>query len=41
MPNPPKVVIADYDFGDVEIETSILKKAGARVVALQANTKFR
>ena len=32
----PKVVITDYDYGNVYIETEILEKAGARVVALQA-----
>jgi D-3-phosphoglycerate dehydrogenase len=34
--NRPKVVITDYDYGNVDIETEILEKAGARVVALQA-----
>ena len=32
----PKVVIADYDFGDVEIERNILEDVGAEVVALQS-----
>lgn len=32
----PKVVITDYDFGDVGIETEILQAAGAEVIALQA-----
>lgn len=32
----PKVVITDYDFGDVDVETEILKAAGAEVMALQA-----
>lgn len=32
----PKVVITDYDFGDVDVETEILKAAGAEVIALQA-----
>ncbi|TNF20291.1 MAG: C-terminal binding protein [Rhodobacteraceae bacterium] len=32
----PKVVITDYDFGDVDIERGILEAAGAEVVALQA-----
>lgn len=32
----PKVVITDYDYGDVAIERAILERAGARVVALQA-----
>lgn len=32
----PKVVITDYDFGDVDVETQILEAAGAEVIALQA-----
>ncbi|RYG89456.1 C-terminal binding protein [Loktanella sp. IMCC34160] len=32
----PLVVITDYDFDDVSVETEILKAAGAEVVALQA-----
>ncbi|WP_424974405.1 C-terminal binding protein [Dinoroseobacter sp. S124A] len=32
----PKVVITDYDFGDVSVETEILESAGAEVIALQA-----
>ncbi len=32
----PLVVITDYDFGDVSVETEILEAAGAEVVALQA-----
>ncbi|WP_254446734.1 C-terminal binding protein [Ruegeria sp. HKCCD8929] len=32
----PKVVITDYDFGDVDVETEILEAAGAEVIALQA-----
>jgi len=39
MFNRPKVVITDYDYGDVEIETAILQAAGARVVALQAKVE--
>jgi D-3-phosphoglycerate dehydrogenase len=35
----PKVVITDYDFGDVEIERTILEEAGAHVVALQAKSE--
>lgn len=35
----PKVVIADYDYGDIEIERAILEAAGAEVVALQAKTE--
>jgi D-3-phosphoglycerate dehydrogenase / 2-oxoglutarate reductase len=30
-----KVVIADYDYGNVDVERAILEAAGARVVALQ------
>lgn len=32
----PKVVITDYDFGDVSVEKEILEAAGAEVIALQA-----
>lgn len=32
----PKVVITDYDFGDVSVEAEILEAAGAEVIALQA-----
>ncbi|WP_372580702.1 C-terminal binding protein [Ruegeria hyattellae] len=32
----PKVVITDYDFGDVAVESEILEAAGAEVIALQA-----
>ncbi|WP_299792967.1 C-terminal binding protein [uncultured Marivita sp.] len=35
----PKVVITDYDFGDVAIETEILEAAGAEVIALQAKNQ--
>lgn len=31
-----KVVITDYDYGNVDVERAILEAAGARVVALQA-----
>ena len=34
-----KVVITDYDYGDVDIERAILEAAGARVVALQAKSE--
>ncbi|MGH6858754.1 MAG: C-terminal binding protein [Phyllobacterium sp.] len=34
--NRPKVVITDYDYGDVDTERAILERVGARVVALQA-----
>jgi len=32
----PKVVITDYDFGNVSVEKQILEAAGAEVIALQA-----
>ena len=32
----PKVVITDYDFGDVDVEMEILEAVGAEVIALQA-----
>ena len=32
----PKVVITDYDFGNVDIEREILESVGAEVVALQS-----
>lgn len=35
----PKVVITDYDYGDVEIERSILEPVGAEIVALQAKSE--
>ena len=35
----PKVVITDYDFGDVDVETEILEAAGAEVIALQAKSQ--
>lgn len=39
MADRPKVLITDYDFGDVDIETAILNAAGADVVALQAKSE--
>ncbi len=39
MSAKPKVVIADYDFGDVDVEKRILEEAGAEVVALQAKAE--
>ncbi|MBB5755076.1 C-terminal binding protein [Prosthecomicrobium pneumaticum] len=36
MARKPKVVITDYDYGDVDIERGILEAAGAEVIALQA-----
>ena len=35
----PKVVITDYDFGNVDVETEILEAAGAEVIALQAKSQ--
>lgn len=35
----PKVVIADYDFGDVDIERSIVTAAGFELVAAQAKSE--
>ena len=32
----PKVVITDYDFGDVDVERNILESVGAEVIALQS-----
>ena len=32
----PKVVITDYDFGDLDVERAILEAAGAEVIALQS-----
>jgi D-3-phosphoglycerate dehydrogenase / 2-oxoglutarate reductase len=39
MTSKPKVVITDYDYGNVDIERAILEAAGAEVVALQAKTE--
>ena len=39
MADQPKVVITDYDYGDVDLERGILEAAGARVVALQAKSE--
>jgi D-3-phosphoglycerate dehydrogenase len=39
MASKPKVVITDYDFGDVEIERRILEAVGAEVVSLQAKSE--
>ena len=39
MHGKPKIVITDYDYGDVRIETEILEAAGAQVIALQAKTE--
>ena len=34
-----KVVITDYDYGDIDIERAILEPVGAEVVALQAKSE--
>ncbi len=39
MSAKPKVVITDYDYGDLDIERAILEAAGARVVGLQAKSE--
>ena len=39
MSSAPKVVITDYDYGDVDIETEILNRVGAEVIALQAKSE--
>jgi D-3-phosphoglycerate dehydrogenase len=36
---PPTVVIADYDYGDVEVERAIVEGAGFRLRALQSRTE--
>jgi D-3-phosphoglycerate dehydrogenase / 2-oxoglutarate reductase len=36
---PPTVVIADYDYGDVDIERAIIEEAGLRLVAAQCKTE--
>ena len=36
MISKPKVVITDYDYGDLEIEKAILHGVGAEVIPLQA-----
>ena len=35
----PKVVITDYDFGDVDVERTILEAAGAEIIALQSKSE--
>lgn len=35
-PDRPKVIITDYDYGNIDIERSILEKVGAEVIGLQA-----
>lgn len=35
----PKVVITDFDFGDINVEREILEAVGAQVIALQSKTE--
>lgn len=35
----PKVIITDYDFGNVDVEKEILEAVGAEVIALQAKSE--
>lgn len=35
----PKVVITDFDYGNIDIERAILEKVGAEVIGLQAKTE--
>jgi D-3-phosphoglycerate dehydrogenase / 2-oxoglutarate reductase len=39
MADQPKVVISDFDFGDLDVERNILEPAGIRVVGLQAKSE--
>ena len=39
MISNPKVVITDYDYGDLEIEKAILHGVGAEVIPRQANVR--
>lgn len=39
MSVPKKIVIADFDFGDTEIEREILVEAGFQLIALQAKSE--
>lgn len=39
MSDRPKVVITDYDYGNLDVETAILEAAGAEVVGLQAKSE--
>lgn len=39
MSDRPKVIITDYDFGDIEVERQILEAVGAQVVGLQAKNE--
>ena len=35
----PKVVITDYDYGNINVESEILEAVGAEVIALQAKSE--
>jgi D-3-phosphoglycerate dehydrogenase len=39
MHSKPQIVITDYDYGDVSIETEILEAAGAQVIAMQVKSE--
>jgi D-3-phosphoglycerate dehydrogenase len=39
MAEHPKVVITDYDYGNLDIERAVLEAVGARVVGLQAKSE--
>jgi D-3-phosphoglycerate dehydrogenase / 2-oxoglutarate reductase len=39
MTDGAKVVIADYDFGEVDVERKVLEAAGCRLVAIQAKSE--
>jgi D-3-phosphoglycerate dehydrogenase len=39
MAEHPKVVITDYDYGNLDIERAVLETVGARVVGLQAKSE--
>lgn len=39
MDHTPKVVVADYDYGDVDIERSIVTRAGFELVAAQSKSE--
>ena len=35
----PKVVITDFDYGNIDIERAILERVGAEVIGLQAKSE--
>jgi len=39
MAEHPKVVITDYDYGNLDIERAVLEAIGAHVVGLQAKSE--